>query len=62
MGKAWVQKLADMLPETVAKLATHKNIVGLKDATGNIARLKATQPLVPDDFVLLCNKLIASFN
>jgi len=45
--------VADMLPETVAKLATHKNIVGLKDATGNIARLKATQPLVPDDFVLL---------
>ena len=45
--------VADMLPETVAKLATHRNIVGLKDATGNIARLKATQPLVPDDFVLL---------
>ena len=35
--------VADMLPETVAKLATHNNI----------ARLKATQPLVPDDFVLL---------
>ena len=45
--------VADMLPETVAELATHKNIVGLKDATGNIARLKATQPLVPEDFVLL---------
>jgi 4-hydroxy-tetrahydrodipicolinate synthase len=45
--------VADMLPETVAELAKHKNIVGLKDATGSIARLKETQPLVPDDFVLL---------
>ncbi|WP_334015914.1 4-hydroxy-tetrahydrodipicolinate synthase [Alteromonas sp. S167] len=45
--------VADMLPETVAELATHKNIVGLKDATGDIARLKQTQPLVPEDFVLL---------
>jgi len=45
--------VADMLPETVAELASHKNIVGLKDATGDISRLKATQALVPSDFVLL---------
>ncbi|GAB2705149.1 4-hydroxy-tetrahydrodipicolinate synthase [Aliiglaciecola aliphaticivorans] len=45
--------VADMLPETVAVLAKHKNIVGLKDATGDMARLKQTQPLVPDDFLLL---------
>ena len=45
--------VADMLPETVAELATHKNIVGLKDATGNLDRLKQTQPLVPEDFVML---------
>lgn len=45
--------VADMQPETVAQLASHKNIVGLKDATGNIARLKATQKLVGDDFALL---------
>ena len=45
--------VADMLPETVAELSSHKNIVGLKDATGDIARLKATQALVPSDFVLL---------
>jgi 4-hydroxy-tetrahydrodipicolinate synthase len=45
--------VADMLPETVAEVAAHKNIVGLKDATGDISRLKATQALVPDDFVLL---------
>lgn len=45
--------VADMLPETVAELASHKNIVGLKDATGDLSRLRATQALVPDDFVLL---------
>ena len=45
--------VADMLPETVAELATHPKIVGLKDATGDVTRLKATQILVPDDFVLL---------
>lgn len=45
--------VADMLPETVAELAKHKNIVGLKDATGSIERLKATQALVDKDFVLL---------
>jgi 4-hydroxy-tetrahydrodipicolinate synthase len=45
--------VADMLPETVAELATHPKIVGLKDATGDISRLKATQKLVSDDFVFL---------
>lgn len=45
--------VADMLPETVAELATHPKIVGLKDATGDISRLKETQALVPEDFVML---------
>ena len=45
--------VADMLPETVAELALHPKIVGLKDATGDLDRLKTTQKLVPDDFVLL---------
>ena len=45
--------VADMLPETVAELSSHPKIVGLKDATGDIARLKLTQKLVSDDFVLL---------
>ncbi|WP_100641261.1 4-hydroxy-tetrahydrodipicolinate synthase [Alteromonas facilis] len=44
---------ADMLPETVAELAQLPTIVGLKDATGNIQRLLDTQPLVPNDFVML---------
>jgi 4-hydroxy-tetrahydrodipicolinate synthase len=45
--------VVDMMPETVAELANHPKIVGLKDATGDIARLKATQKLVSDDFVFL---------
>lgn len=52
--------VADMLPETVAELAKHKNIVGLKDATGDIQRLKQTQSLVPDDFLLLSGDDVSS--
>ena len=45
--------VTDMLPETVAELAKHPKIVGLKDATGDLNRLKLTQKLVPSDFLLL---------
>jgi 4-hydroxy-tetrahydrodipicolinate synthase len=45
--------VADMLPETVAELAKHPKIIGLKDATGDISRLLATQQLVGKDFLLL---------
>ena len=45
--------VADMLPETVAILAQHPNIVGIKDATGDMQRLKDTQSLVPADFLIL---------
>ena len=44
--------VADMLPETVARLAKHDNIVGIKEATGDISRLQAIQDLVDDDFLL----------
>ena len=43
--------VADMLPETVAELSTHKNIIGLKDATGDLSRLHTTLPLVDKDFL-----------
>ncbi len=43
----------DMLPETVAKLAVHDNIVGIKDATGDMARLTQTIELVGDEFLQL---------
>ncbi len=44
--------VADMLPETVARLSVHENILGIKEATGDIDRLKAIQDLVSDDFRL----------
>ena len=44
--------VADMLPETVARLAQHDNIFGIKEATGDINRLRAIQNLVDDDFML----------
>lgn len=44
--------VADMLPETVARLATHENIFGIKEATGDIERLKAIQALVDEGFML----------
>ncbi|MFT6899788.1 MAG: 4-hydroxy-tetrahydrodipicolinate synthase [Paraglaciecola sp.] len=52
--------VADMLPETVAELATHPKIVGLKDATGDIERLKQTQALVPEDFLFLSGDDVTS--
>jgi len=42
--------VADMLPETVARLAEHENIFGIKEATGDLHRLQAIQDLVGDDF------------
>lgn len=44
--------VADMLPETVARLARHGNIFGIKEATGNMDRLRDIQALVADDFML----------
>ncbi|WP_354625721.1 4-hydroxy-tetrahydrodipicolinate synthase [Psychromonas sp. MME2] len=43
----------DLLPETVARLSKHKNIIGIKDATGDLQRLKDIQAVVADDFALL---------
>jgi 4-hydroxy-tetrahydrodipicolinate synthase len=45
--------VADLLPETVARLAEHENIVAIKEATGDIGRLRDIQALVPADFRLL---------
>lgn len=42
--------VADMLPETVARLAVHENIIAIKEATGDLARFKAIQDLVGNDF------------
>lgn len=43
----------DLLPETLARLANVKNIIGIKDATGDLDRLRAQQVLSPNRFVFL---------
>lgn len=43
----------DLLPATVARLAPIKNIVGIKEAMGDLTRLADIKALVPDDFLLL---------
>lgn len=42
----------DMLPETVARLAEIPNIVGIKDATGDLARARALIDCCPDGFAI----------
>jgi 4-hydroxy-tetrahydrodipicolinate synthase len=42
----------NLLPETVAKLAAHKNIRGVKEASGNIAQVAEVARLAPDDFFI----------
>ncbi len=44
--------VADMQPATVAKLAKHGNIFGIKEATGSIERLKEIKALVDPAFRL----------
>ena len=43
----------DLLPETVARLATHRQIIGIKEATGDVARGEAVRRLCPEDLLLL---------
>lgn len=42
--------VADLQPETVARLAEHPNIVAIKDATGDMERMKQHKALLPDEF------------
>jgi 4-hydroxy-tetrahydrodipicolinate synthase len=42
----------DMLPETVGRLAGIANIVGVKEATGKLERVKQIRDLAGDDFAL----------
>ena len=43
----------DILSDTVAQLADHPNIVGLKEATGELKRSSELVSMCPDDFVVL---------
>jgi len=42
----------NILPSTVAQLAKHPNIKGVKEASGNIAQVAEIARLVPDDFYI----------
>jgi len=44
--------VTDMGPETVGRLANHDNIFGVKEATGDLERLRQIRELVDDDFML----------
>lgn len=39
--------------DTLMRLAAHDNIVGVKDANGNVETAKARMDLLPDEFVML---------
>ncbi|RYV01331.1 4-hydroxy-tetrahydrodipicolinate synthase [Shewanella sp. OPT22] len=43
----------DMQPETIAELSTFKNIVAIKEATGDLSRLHKLKDLCDDSFGLL---------
>jgi 4-hydroxy-tetrahydrodipicolinate synthase len=43
----------DMLPETVGRLSVIKNIVGIKEATGQLDRVAQLKALCGDDFALI---------
>ena len=44
--------VTDLLPETIARLAGHGNIFGVKEATGDMERLRQIRDLVGDEFRL----------
>ena len=44
----------NMTPETIARLANdHPNIIGVKEASGNLAQMEQVRALTPSDFLLI---------
>ena len=44
---------SDLLPETVGRLAKISNIVGIKEATGDVSRVQKIKQLAGEDFIIL---------
>lgn len=42
----------DMLPETIERLATISNIIGVKEATGDVSRIKEIRQRTGNDFMI----------
>ncbi len=51
----------NMLPDTIARLAEFKNIVGIKEATGNMAQVSDIIERCPEDFVVLSGDDFTTF-
>ncbi len=47
------RSIVDMTPETMGALAKHKNIVGVKDATGDVSRVSHQRASCGEDFCQL---------
>ena len=45
--------VTNMLPATVARLATHPGVIGIKEASGNLSQISEIIKLCPKDFILL---------
>lgn len=45
--------ITDILPETMARIASHPNVVAVKDATGEVERVTLHRDLIGEDFVQL---------
>jgi 4-hydroxy-2-oxoglutarate aldolase len=51
-------------PETIAKIAEHPNVAGIKDSSGDVLALQETRRLCPEDFAVLTGSaqiLLAAF-
>ena len=45
--------ITDIDDKTIARLASLKNVVGIKDATGDLARIDSLRALLGDDFIYI---------
>jgi 4-hydroxy-tetrahydrodipicolinate synthase len=54
--------ITDMTNETVLRLAKHKNIIGIKDATGDMIRGEALIQQVPEGFVVYSGDDITAYD
>jgi 4-hydroxy-tetrahydrodipicolinate synthase len=54
--------ITDMSNETALRLAPHKNIIGIKDATGDIARGEALIQQAPENFVVLSGDDLSAYD
>ncbi len=45
--------ITDLMPETLGDIAGHKNIIGIKEATGDIRRVKSIHNICGNDFLVL---------